>query len=1043
MTVPYDRKFNVGRQSEQLYNEELHKIYESIKHLLDIPDNKHAVPEAKLDGSLWLDRNKNELKTYQKASNEWIPIFKNKFQIVDQITNVLPPDNPVVGQLWLYNDVLMYFNGSEWKPVKALEQDGSQFNISIFENFILASPLWTNGTNADTDIVNKEKISIGKWTLTTDQNDHFVLKYDGTIVAIWENNEDNALKENYLFDLNEDASIKEIQEARRKYLQNKIDYANDNKFVQTPKWQFGDNIQIDDINLTDLTPKGNSQFLIPNLNLDRIFLDHKIDFGYTEASKVAITYPTKDIIDKKVSLIHVNPGKLTKITKRLVMVDRDNPKININAYNTEYYGFHDDSIYGDLLLPEAKQDDGGYIKMSDGIFLSYNQAQNYDYILAVTYEFSWYKSTGSLKTSNNHNKTSSFYIQDYSGPITIFTDGYNLEETSFTEDNLSKTITINEDVSDVDVSMIHAIRREYGFVRKVDINNRAVIKVLRPFTKPLVFLNGEAIHPQLQDVEVNGNYMYIGNGSLNMTWAVVELYDSVHDYDMSLSTGYVSDTDDNTGRIIIKFDSSKVSTEDDLILYVDGLLVKKEDMIISYSKSFVSVEGLQIGQDYILLRDKYHYFYDEDKIMPALPVGHLSESLVYVDGNLITNDTAIATILSQEQEKPNAVHNQIKFFLNSSTDKTSGEYYYYDDPSDSWIELPIEKAKEVNTFCHSYENATRSIKFNIDVANDDDLYIYAFNYANAIEEPLIIRNIPSVLDNEGNSLYVENQKRFEIKESYISNIGSLSVWVNGIRQYYVEEFLDGSGFELAEPVTGVVTYVIETPENGETIISQREILTEKNIVPNSINIYKTEKPLYPGRVLFYIDGIRQPQSAFTILDNYTILINDQKNMLIGNNNNYPNETIIDSNNEAKIIHHNRASRILVEVKQDYDRQEKFIKLKPDVISDISISEYDLPIELLEPSDEVMIFIDGLFFGLRKSFGYEIDRNRGIISLGVRRDIINERKDKTETTNIDIIDRIINDPLYTYLEANPDKKLEYENTYGEYKKKTRSIIFDWR
>ena len=144
------------------------------------------------------------------------------------------------------------------------------------------------------------------------------------------------------------------------------------------------------------------------------------------------------------------------------------------------------------------------------------------------------------------------------------------------------------------------------------------------------------------------------------------------------------------------------------------------------------------------------------------------------------------------------------------------------------------------------------------------------------------------------------------------------------------------------------------------------------------------------------------------------------------------------------VHHSRGTKILVEVKQDFQRKENFIKLNPDTVSDISISEYDLPIEILEAADEVMIFIDGLFMGLRKSFGYELDRYRGVISLGVRRDSNDETQDKTETTNMDVIQRIVDDPLYTFLESHPDKKLEYENKNGKpYEKKTRTVLFDWR
>lgn len=1153
--LPYDRKFNVGRQSEQIFNEELHKMYESTKHLLDVPEDKHSVPEAKLDGSLWLDRSKNELKSYNKATNTWNIIFQKKFQIVDQITNILPPSNPVLGQLWLYNDVLMYFNGSEWKPVKALEQDGSQFNLSIFENFLLVSPLLTREdiiSNDDIsedideeylDEVGRTILRINKWKIFSDSLDNLIIKYENRIinqfnkklssqiddeqlviikplgdcitlnewkifsdsldnliitfndilVAEWvvdknlieayiiannlstEVDNDNEIVNdvsigNWSFNFNsEDNNLylryrgvdvscwskdgyypgvpnySKLTAAKAdtlldQYLQGKIDYDNNSKYMETG-WTPDVMPTMEEIDPRRLYLYGDTKILVPNIDVDRIFLNESLDFSYKEITKICISYLSQTLNIKKPSLIHINPGKLTKIKKRLFKIDKESSKIYTTAYQTEFYGFHGDSIYGDLLLPEYEKDDGGYIKMSDGIILSYQQSQNYDYVLAISYEFSWFKSTGTLNKVSNNDETSSYYIQDYAGPITVFTDGFNLEETSFTEDNISKTITINENTDNIDdVSMIHAIKREYGFVRKVDIQKRAIIKVLTPYKKPLIYLNGEAIHPQLNDVEIDGNYIYVKNGLINMTWAIVELFDPINNYDMNLDTGYVNKTD-AYGIPIITFDNTKVDEGDGLILYIDGLLIKKEDLNINYAEGFINVDGLSIGQDYILLRDKYNYFYDESKLTPALPVGHLSESLVYINGHLINNATIIDTIYSKEQIKPQALQNEIKCFLDINGNRI--EYCYYDDPTDAWLPLNTKEIKEVQTFSYSYENTVRSVKFNVPISKDDDIRTFAFNYANAIGETLVIRNLPSI-SNIDDTPYVENQKVFNIKDSYIPNIGSLSVWVNGIRQYDVIEFLDGTGFELPKPVTGVVTYVIERPEKGVTTVATREILSEKNIVPNTINVYKTTKPLYPGRVLFYINGIRQSQDAFTILDNYTFLVNDKNNMLIGNPNNYPIESVLNEHGQVVQVKHSMADKILIEVKQDVDRRENFIKLDADTISDISISKYELPIEILEPNDEIMIFIDGLFVGLRRSFGYEVDKNRGVISLGVRRDIEDPTNNKTEITNIDVIDRIINDPLYTYFEGNPDKKLEYENKHGKpYEKKTRNILFDWR
>ena len=55
-------------------------MYESTKHLLDVPEDKHSVPEAKLDGSLWLDRSKNELKSYNKLQIHGILFSRKNFK---------------------------------------------------------------------------------------------------------------------------------------------------------------------------------------------------------------------------------------------------------------------------------------------------------------------------------------------------------------------------------------------------------------------------------------------------------------------------------------------------------------------------------------------------------------------------------------------------------------------------------------------------------------------------------------------------------------------------------------------------------------------------------------------------------------------------------------------------------------------------------------------------------------------------------------------------------------------------------------------------
>lgn len=1027
MPLSYDRKFTIGRGSELLYNEDLHYNYEAIRHILDTPKGKDATPTAKLDGALWLDKKKNELNTYVKPSNTWKNVFAEKFQIVDQITNELPPDHPVLGQLWIYNDVLMYYDGANWKPVKALEQDGSQFNLSVFENFSLVSPLWRIGN---------------------------------TIL--------------------EDKLIYEFEDKERKYLQAKLDYAADSDMKgENKKWEYGHHCNIDDITLSSIIPDGKAQLLVPNIDVDRVFIDNDLNHAYDAPTKVCIEYPRKFLLHKTPSLVHVNPGRLTKITKRLVKIDRDNPLIKISAHNTEFYGFHGGDVHGDFLRPTAiveegyhppRYDENGrlviekndkvrreqdYEVMSNGIYLSYNASQHYDYILAISYEFSWFKSTGKLNHISNQSDSTTFYIQDYLGPMNVFVDGYNLEDPEYEEDNMSQVITVKHDVTKNEIGMMNTPFREYGFIRQIDLSYRGVIKTLREYKQPLVFVNGEAMSPT--SLEFDGNYIYVAGTRLNMVWSVVDLYDNEKGAPMWFQYGIVNKTDAD-GNPAIEYDPSIVKNENSLIVFIDGLLVKKEDVKRKGVDGTLTVPSLKAGQEYIIIDDPTHRLYDETKIQPALPVGHLSESLVYLNGKLICNDTAVVTTESVEQLSEPAyaeknTQGEVRFFVWSDLDHAAGEYRIWDEIEQVWKVLPAENVAEVESFVHSYENSVRAIKYNIPVSSDDDIQIYAFNYANAIEHPLIIRNIPYDFQEydktysewmkaleDGNDeaevaarmkldLARTERKDFKIKENYIPNIGSLSVWVNGVRQYDVIEWATGDGFSLPARTAGIVTYVIENPEKGATQVAQRDVLTYKNIVPNTVNVYRTGMPLYPGRVKLYIDGVRQPQDAYTILDNYTLLINDKKVMLIGSKNNYPDEPFIEEDGSVSTIHHTAADRILVEVTQDFDRQENHIYLDDKTSYEVSIEKYDLPIDMLEASDEIMIFVNGLFFGMRNLIGYMKDRYRGCIRL----------------LDSDIVSRITSDPLYTYLKSNPKDMRLYKSTHDgkEYKPRTKEMLFDWR
>lgn len=1114
LASPYNRKFTVGRQSEQFYNEELHKIYESTKHLTDTPP-KNEEPKAKLHRSMWHDERNNQLKWWDQTSKKWRRYFDSEFKITDNIMSILPPDDPVRGQLWLHNGVLCYFDGTNWVPVKALLQDGSQFSLDVFRNFILVSPLWRIGN---------------------------------TIV--------------------EDEDIKAFKDETRKYLQGVLD-------AKTDSWVTNDGTDYDiDKTYPDNKPtvpqlpiKGKAQMLVPNLEYARIFLDHTLDHKkFEEVSKVCIQYDKNDLLNRTPSLLHINPGRLTNIRKRIVKINRTNPRIQIPAANTEFYGFHENQYLGDLLLPDQeKQNEDGtltatpmdYTVVEDGILLSYNAAQHYDYVLAISYEFSWMKSTGRMTKTGTDKSQSIYYVDKYSGPFNVFVNGYNYEDPYYETDGVSETITLKEDTSNYDVNLLHVPKREYGYIRWVNIKGQGVIRPLKDYKHPLVFCNGEALSEADGDVifDTDGK-VYINGAKDDMAWSIIDLYEEPNEkndyvaYNPQVISGKVG------GDSKISYPATAVSNSETAVLFINGLLVKKEDISYDRANHKISVAGgLTPGQPFLLIEDKYGWLYDEKALMPALSVGKFSDSLVYFNGHLICNNKALDNLYEPATKKINpdgsvtmvpypGVFNEVKNFktvydevveLNALTDldalvkKNAGRHqndvereiekrvrssagsmtedqivakvkkaqreqiirngvlYYikstkngylgrkdnnsedypcsyveafndadassireiqrdnfghitqiacsryriYDNKQEAWLPMNTGDIAKLKYFAYAYENMQRSIRLLLPYTDADDIQTYAFNTANAVEHPLSVHSVT-----------VDNQDIIKTVGQYTYAANTLRVWCNGIRQYPntapdgeppngIQESMDGKSFQLPEKFTGEVTYAIELPENAQQQSCTMEVLDEKNLTPGYINMYRTKQPLFPGRVTLYINGIRQSTDTFTVFDNYTLLINSET-PLIGDWQNYPAEDVV-SGGKKYTLTHDIADKLLVEVRQD-ERQEQTIQLDGHPVYDIDIEKYDLPPDILEAADEIMIFADGLYFGPTLN-GNEID---GGYIKNVARGCITIRQDE-------ILEAINHDEEDVHLRTHPYEKITYLKRHENkpYERYNAKMTLEWR
>ena len=76
----------------------------------------------------------------------------------------------------------------------------------------------------------------------------------------------------------------------------------------------------------------------------------------------------------------------------------------------EFYGFRRDRVGGEFLIKSKNIDFGDYVVAGDKIVLNRTAAQNYDYVVAITYEFAWAKSNGSMSKHGKADTASSYYI---------------------------------------------------------------------------------------------------------------------------------------------------------------------------------------------------------------------------------------------------------------------------------------------------------------------------------------------------------------------------------------------------------------------------------------------------------------------------------------------------------------------------------------------------------------------------------------------------------------------------------------------------------
>ena len=1083
-----NRTFKQGRGSEQLLNQEMYDIFTAVKDINpDITEQEKivgskAVPDNTIHGALWRKDRTNELKYYDGVKKEWVNVFDNKFQLITHLTEETTPVNPIKGQLWIYNGIMMYFDGREWKPIKSIPANDAQFNEAAFADFALVSPLLSVGNVTVPSIETKDSERYNK-KLKTDFENNDAVKNSDTYNVNWED-----------------------------------------PFTAPQK-----NFSID--------PNHRTQYVIPSVVNDRIFIENNLVNDYEKVNSVCFQYPTIKTQGKNFSALHINAQKLSNITKRLFKINKDdsntNAIINIDPNNTEFYGFRAGENKGDHLYPYYEKVDtgitnstarsvsstsgipqiddinaqlnpdinykkpdkitvdnktvredrsikddpdnhfGDYVILHKKISLNYRTVQNYDYILAVTYDFNWINYTGSLKKLNNGNLFEGFHVPSLPESINLFFDGLMLEEKFYDVDLKNQLVKLEDKIYKEDeVHVFKNFVKDSGYIVETNLDNMGIISLHKKFKSPLVFVAGELIHPVFGGLIFRDDKIFVPRAKVNMPWTIIETFIPGEENAYAAGTvGFDSNIIGGTNRTLNKvdnnldatavynrgeqsliiqqgqinhsgnnsiyYDPAVIKNTDEIILFLDGMLINPKNIIWNKEYHYLTLkDGLFTGQQYLLLRDPDDRLFDNATTMGTYYTGALSDSLVYQNGKLLCNQQPLISPVSPAERQPKTADGEVVLFMPDDV-SDSATVQIYDDYKKEWRLATDKELREIKSICTSYENTVSSIKMNAPVLPEDSIDIFAYKFAGDSENAIKIGDfIRDTSDTTNRSYHMEYDK-------YSPRVNSLTVFRNGVRQILDIDYIENEDGRSIKFINGPdeiranerIHYTIEQIETGASKVMDVITLDNKNAI--GTNVYEipkqTELYLYPGRLVVYRNGVRLPKEDWTLIGNKTIQIINSDRPYIGTTSNYPKESFFNKNTDTTyVINHHQPDRITIEIRQDYKRKEHTFKMRYNRIPEFPINDYNIDPQILESKDEVLFYINGLFTGLSRNIvnGYILNKYKSCITF----------------TDRQVATLLANDPLYIDLFENPGKMEAWKKRTGKSEYTTsikHYITYDYR
>lgn len=823
-----------------------------------------------------------------------------------------------------------------------------------------------------------------------------------------------------------------------------------------------------------ITNEGKNNYLVPNELAGKMFdgdkYIHPNDPAYTKDSEITISFADKDLVEKE-SWIHVNPSRLNITSKKLFKVNKDINtekayEIDINPYNTEFYGVDKTTKKGQLL--RYKSDDinlTDYTYTDVGIKLT-SRAYKYDYVYAISYSFASSTYPGSLiRNSLTIGSKDEIFVGAYNKHPFIFLDGLYLEQNFYNYDHQEGTVEIVNDDITQRMDLVSVIFKDYS--REGDVykeytinqtNLQGVDAIVGPltantqaFVKPMAFVSGimgGTVNIMTPDeIIINGAEATIKNIGPIATGDEFKVM-IVETEGMYLDTGAIDST------LAIK--SPQITGEHQYVLFVDGLMMSPRDFKISEGE--IKITGAVEGQQWVLLKVDSN---EETALIFDSPVSAFSVRIIDNNLNNTYNNCDCAVVyvgdgilidqatVEVQKEPTKGIAGQIIKCKKILDDGTAIESYkIWDYQTYSWLQINDQAIiDEINSLVTYY--ATKgSISITDNSFVGQNMTYYSYTYNNSIDEPLLLDT--RVLNPDKLNYNVNFDHVFR------PNQGSLSTYINKLLMLSEEDPMgngrftipdlasinmidtDGkdwsteAGFEhIANPYDGgELLYIVERSEKNESVACRRQVLTAKDRDPNLVNGYKTELRLIPGVVSVYVNGIKLEREDFTIYGENTIvlhldIIGGQENYNPNDQNTWDKFGVIDETGNIQYVDCLQSDEIIVEVREDFRLRSLTLPVRYAGQYIFSVADDGLAESMLNTKDHVKIFINGVIY----TGEYTISRDAGVITLD---DPL-------------IHDTLGVDPIDVYFATHPEAYQEYQEEYGKYypAKPKDKVTFEWR